>query len=761
MPAVLDLEEQAKGENVIKGQNDIEPSSLPNEDQQQNRDIIVAHLQSSIDSQEEISPNSDPAPDNLPSKKVKARRSRALQLDASPTWSANIHDEQLASESSSQEGALSESNTKRPREAHKRLKIVGGYYSKLSLHREISQGESDSKTSNGQPSGASGSISRGTSFAPDDQKQLTQNEVEDTVKSSSIDQPASSPPRLSSKQATNTLRRMTAAHDSPSKLIHASGEAMNADTNGAVNNEYCETCRGSGHFICCDGCPRSFHFACIDPPLDIDELPNSIGDEADTWFCNVCCAARQGAKIKQKSGLFHSLIRLTETTNPTIFALPADIRNYFKGVATANDGSYVNSSMLRPIKVNKLGVVEEREPLRLKDKNGKPILCFHCGESAMPAVPSIVQSPYRWKERPFRKAAEIANAAVTSQSSSSSSRSADLEVKKEWRKVISCDFCNLHWHLDCLNPPLATMPSLARKWMCPNHIEHAMPLERIPKSVANSLSIHELPIPSLETIGPGKHYRMRVINDGQIDIIPDPMDTYTGPAHDVPGLPNSTSGANGKFSGSGEKGWDEVTATLPAYKAYPTAFGTQNNIKFKYKIPEKVIRLDFWSAAELQREKLAEAMLRNQEKSQKDALDLLAIVANAASLEEKSQEKMQLDKSPKLSCAMTDTIVKTIFSSSKKQEEHPYIKPGEEPISLLRQSYVPGEYEREFEGFSETSNHRKSASTSTQNRHHTKQLEQSPLFDQIDQKEVAKLQAIQKLIAYKGKDALLRFLLDE
>lgn len=36
---------------------------------------------------------------------------------------------------------------------------------------------------------------------------------------------------------------------------------------------------------------------------------------------------------------------------------------------------------------------------------------------------------------------------------------------------IHCDYCPLTYHLDCLNPPMTSLPSSADKWMCPNHIE--------------------------------------------------------------------------------------------------------------------------------------------------------------------------------------------------------------------------------------------------------------------------------------------------
>jgi len=36
---------------------------------------------------------------------------------------------------------------------------------------------------------------------------------------------------------------------------------------------------------------------------------------------------------------------------------------------------------------------------------------------------------------------------------------------------IHCDYCPLTYHLDCLTPPITSLPSSTDKWMCPNHIE--------------------------------------------------------------------------------------------------------------------------------------------------------------------------------------------------------------------------------------------------------------------------------------------------
>ena len=70
--------------------------------------------------------------------------------------------------------------------------------------------------------------------------------------------------------------------------------------------------------------------------------------------------------------------------------------------------------------------------LRLKDSKGNWILCFRCGQNSAGK-----------------------------------------------REIISCDFCNLKWHLDCLDPPLISAPLKdptnknrpRYEWMCPAHAE--------------------------------------------------------------------------------------------------------------------------------------------------------------------------------------------------------------------------------------------------------------------------------------------------
>lgn len=99
------------------------------------------------------------------------------------------------------------------------------------------------------------------------------------------------------------------------------------------------------------------------------------------------------------------------------------------------------------------GQLEDRDPYRLKDRTGIPVICFRCGKTALPS------------------SADASPSAMYCRRSTSTIHSTTPEA---WRSMLSCDYCNLHWHLDCLEPPLTSMPSYGKKWMCPNHTDQVL-----------------------------------------------------------------------------------------------------------------------------------------------------------------------------------------------------------------------------------------------------------------------------------------------
>ncbi|KAJ7684777.1 hypothetical protein DFH06DRAFT_1463025 [Mycena polygramma] len=220
------------------------------------------------------------------------------------------------------------------------------------------------------------------------------------------------------------------------------------------NEDHCSSCRSHGALVYCDGCPRAFHLWCLNPPMErIDE---------DRWFCPACVIKKHPPR-KPPPGLFSPLIHLVQTTIPTEYQLPEDVRTFFKDVGTGPKGTYVDNSVVRQPRLNRFGLVEDRDAHRLRDKNGDPVLCFKCGTSALP--PGLA-----------------AAAPAAKRARRSSTRTANAEIHKT---IVSCDYCTLHWHLDCLDPPLPTMPPIGKKWMCPNHAEQVrLPKLRIPKQAA-------------------------------------------------------------------------------------------------------------------------------------------------------------------------------------------------------------------------------------------------------------------------------------
>ncbi|KAL6598692.1 hypothetical protein U3516DRAFT_563513 [Neocallimastix sp. 'constans'] len=245
-----------------------------------------------------------------------------------------------------------------------------------------------------------------------------------------------------------------------------------------VNDDFCSICRQStGCFLCCDSCPKSFHFDCINPPLDKSSIPEGI------WECKECRAKKNVELLKDNpnDNIWTKLSKDLDRHNPKTFELPDwlvdEYENLTKNPVT---GDYLDISQWKSIRISRNGTISQ--PSQSESYLKTIPICYKCGEG----------------------------------------------ITKD--HLVQCDYCDLSWHLDCLDPPLSSNPNInvilignansngiinkpnnngnghdngndhvyskenivienhriygmKRKWMCPCHADWEMPKKRHKKSV--------------------------------------------------------------------------------------------------------------------------------------------------------------------------------------------------------------------------------------------------------------------------------------
>ncbi|CAI6334970.1 unnamed protein product [Periconia digitata] len=254
-------------------------------------------------------------------------------------------------------------------------------------------------------------------------------------------------------------------------------------------DDLCSACKGAGEFVICDHCPRVFHFLCCDPPM----LEAPTGH----FSCYECSSKLKHVEEPAVDSYpaLGPLFKSLESINTRAFALPSSIQNHFENVSARLDGSYVEETKKFPLSKSS-GYGYQRPDYTKVFDGDKAILCVQCG--------------------------------LTSSNK---------------RQMLKCDFCAVHWHLDCLDPPLANPPHINLEsaqrdaWRCPRHIEHDL---RSGSVVQNDLDDAQdcvmMDAPRLgrkvrkprhpQVVQPTFSRGMR--NNGLIDIINDPDDDTDG-----------------------------------------------------------------------------------------------------------------------------------------------------------------------------------------------------------------------------------------
>ncbi|CAN6669104.1 hypothetical protein TRVA0_041S00672 [Trichomonascus vanleenenianus] len=308
--------------------------------------------------------------------------------------------------------------------------------------------------------------------------------------------PKNEEPVATPNGAEEDLNRSRSGSDEEAKKKNEKMENM-------VNIDYCAACGGVGNFVCCEGCPNSFHFFCTDPPVDEENLP-------DEWYCRKCYVKKH-PPLPHKKGIWSQLLDDMDRINPVQFALPKDLQIRYEGVIPASDGEYEVES--RPPNKETAIVRDLDDPLKVLDKNGDPILCHRCKKSALNGV-----------------------------------------------QVLTCDYCPLAFHVDCVTPPVL---QAGTKWRCPNHSDQGVKLARRPRKV-------KYEDPTLQR---------RFKNNGHIEVIND-EDEDEGQFQKIPSLFDDVKNTATGFSSKVKN---------PVLKQR-LMFGMDDVV---YRLPEESIKLDF------------------------------------------------------------------------------------------------------------------------------------------------------------------------
>ncbi|KAL8822753.1 MAG: hypothetical protein Q9191_006520 [Dirinaria sp. TL-2023a] len=291
-------------------------------------------------------------------------------------------------------------------------------------------------------------------------------------------------------------------------------EAPATNSNERDNDDYCAACGGTGQLLCCDNCVRSFHFTCLEPPQDEQHAPEG------SWFCRACRAEEQDRKAREDSMDLDSegeskAYLLDSVMGPLFgklhgkiersYALPKVVAEAFEGVRTGETGEYEEIPLPRTRTRSADDALADIAKLKRKVTESVA-LCFKCG------------------------------------CSNNDLREGDPHNSAVPREIVSCDYCVLSWHLDCLDPPLAINPKTVRPtldgkkrgprsrqntytWMCPNHAASDDPNLEFRQGVSRTINgkIGKVRRPKHATIRDAG-LRRGFQNNGLIEILNDPTE---------------------------------------------------------------------------------------------------------------------------------------------------------------------------------------------------------------------------------------------
>jgi hypothetical protein len=143
--------------------------------------------------------------------------------------------------------------------------------------------------------------------------------------------------------------------------------------------------------------------------------------------------------LKSSNVLFGELLDNSHATNPKIFELPRSVFESYEYIfAHPSTGAFMDMRDFIITKTSRSGPkaknnLSDSAQVESMVNNQHPNDCNHCGKSSLEILP-------------------------TSFLYSNTVKSTYPIIQKQRSELLKCDYCQLYWHMDCINPPLFSIP---------------------------------------------------------------------------------------------------------------------------------------------------------------------------------------------------------------------------------------------------------------------------------------------------------------
>ncbi|KAH8304619.1 hypothetical protein KR018_001737, partial [Drosophila ironensis] len=257
------------------------------------------------------------------------------------------------------------------------------------------------------------------------------------------------------------------------------------------NHDYCDACEEGGNLLCCDRCTASFHLQCHDPPLSEEDIPSG------QWLCHSCLMTKiiqppttssKASSVERVPSAGSLPSRANTPSSGELESIPLKIRNLRK---RSNSERNSTEKLLAKMPLAVQRALDPHKRPNPLDDIIRAAAMMNPRQFTLPSELELhtqfpgndkiqpVQQPLpgssngggqrrcggnqRRNSKPFELDAQglVPLPAKTCFYCNRSCKRAPL---------ISCDYCPLFYHQDCLDPPLTSLP--VGLWMCPNHAEN-------------------------------------------------------------------------------------------------------------------------------------------------------------------------------------------------------------------------------------------------------------------------------------------------